>query len=430
MKFVKKHFIEIIISLLLFAAFMSKGIFNLLFFSLVLTTIYKVYRTKDIYKEKIFFWYLVLIGLGIISNLLNSGTRGISKFLDSERSLLYVLVFVLLNLSLKQFERTKNWILIGGISSALYSGISYFTPQFLGITTVYKEYQKTHKMPSFQNGIRWARLLQIMVVFSFFNLEKMKKKVYKLGFVVLAVYFVWNIIINGQRAAILGAIISMLVFFFMYVFSLKKDKLTYIITIIILTIALGISVSHENKMLKERVISIFDINKNISNRVRLGYWKIGIDMLEESHYLGIGSGQIGDGNSKGEFKKFIAQKPKKYQKKYYQNHEGTPFENNYINLAVENGLIYLVYLIIIQGFILVKIFKNYLETEDRDKKIKLMSIFSILVGDRVFMFFYPRTDSYVEFIIVFLMFYGYKLGEERDDENEHSLDFNRGNTAD
>ena len=146
MKFVKKHFIEIIISLLLFAAFMSKGIFNLLFFSLVLITIYKVFRTKDIYKEKIFFWYLGLIGLGIISNLLNSGTRGISKFLDSERSLLYVLVFVLLNLSLKQFERTKNWILIGGISSALYSGISYFTPQFLGITTVYKEYQKTNKL--------------------------------------------------------------------------------------------------------------------------------------------------------------------------------------------------------------------------------------------------------------------------------------------
>ena len=47
-----------------------------------------------------------------------------------------------------------------------------------------------------------------------------------------------------------------------------------------------------------------------------------------------------------------------------------------------------------------------------------MVIFSLLIGDRIFMFFYPRTDTYVEFLTIFLMFYGLKLCERKEVKND------------
>ena len=142
--------------------------------------------------------------------------------------------------------------------------------------------------------------------------------------------------INGQRAAILGALISMTIFFFMYIFSLKKNRVKHIFEIITVVIILGFSITYSNKMIKERVISIFDLNKNISNQVRIDFWKTGIDILKESNYIGVGSG-----NSLEYFENFIDRQNINYQKKYYKYHEGTAFENNYLNIVIENGLGYL-----------------------------------------------------------------------------------------
>lgn len=407
MKLIKNSLVEIILGLLLIFIFVSKSLFNLCFLFLTILAIYSYKKNKVIYKEKVFFFFLILIPLGMVINLYDVGLNGVINFLSNERSLLYILLFMLLNLDIHQYNKIKNFILYGGAFGALYSSISYFTPEILNIKTLYSEYQNTNKMASFQNGIRWARLLQILVPFSYINLEWFKNKFLKLSFVLLSFWFIWNIVINGQRAAILSAMISMTIFFTMYVFSLKKDRLHYIVTIIILTIALGISLSNQNKMIKERVVSIFDINSNISNKVRIGYWKIGTDILRENNYMGVGSGNIPE-----EFDEFISRQSKSYRNKYYKYHEGTAFENSYINLAVENGIIYLMCFLIVHIFILSKIFKAYLKENDKDIKIKLMIIFSLILGDRIYIFFYPGTDAYVEFLMIFLMFYGVKLTEK------------------
>lgn len=404
MKIIKNKIVEVILSFLILSIFISKSLFNFFLMILVILSIYTFQKTKVLYKEKIFYWYLGLLPLGLFSNFYSNGVQGIGEFISSERSLVYILVFLMINLSEEQYNKIKNFILIGGIISAIYSTISFFFPDIFGIKTLYKEYQRTHKMASFQNGIRWARILQILVSFSFINLEWFKKKKFKLFLVIISIWFVWNIVINGQRAAILGATVSMTSFFFMYVFSLKKDRLTYIITIVILTISLGFSISNQNKMIKQRVVSIFDINNNISNKIRIGYWKMGLDILKENNYMGTGSG-----NTPQIFKSFIKNKSRDYKNKYFKYHEGTPFENSYINIAVENGLMYLVYYLIVQIFILFKLFKASLCENNRDTKIKLMIICSLLLGDKIYIFFYSGTDSYVEFLIVFLMFYGIKL---------------------
>ncbi|MBP7101586.1 MAG: O-antigen ligase family protein, partial [Leptotrichiaceae bacterium] len=409
MKDIKKYCIEIAVSLLLLSVFISKSFFNGFSIILVLLSIVKVYKKREIYIKRELVLYTLIPLMGIICNLINSKLDGVKGYFDVERGMIYSLIFLFLNLSLVEYERIKNWIMFGGIFSALYSGVSYITPEFLGIKTYYSEYKRTQKMASFQNPIRWARLLQIMASFSFINLEFVKKRVYKLGFVFLSIYFIWNIVINGQRAAILGALISMTIFFFMYIFSLKKNRVKHIFEIITVVIILGFSITYSNKMIKERVISIFDLNKNISNQVRIDFWKTGIDILKESNYIGVGSG-----NSLEYFENFIDRQSINYQKKYYKYHEGTAFENNYLNIVIENGLGYLFYFLLVHFLILRGIFIGYLKENCKDKKIKLMIIFSLIIGDRIFMFFYPGTDTYIEFLITFLIFYAYKIKESSE----------------
>ena len=64
-----------------------------------------------------------------------------------------------------------------------------------------------------------------------------------------------------------------------------------------------------------------------------------------------------------------------------------------------------------QIIILTKIFNAYLKENEKNRRIVFLSIFSLIIGDRIFIFFYTGSDIYVEFIITFLMFYAFKLKE-------------------
>ena len=158
----KENFVEIVFGLALFCVFVSKSLFNVFWIVLALIGLTRFFMKKKICKERIFYWYLGLIPIGIISNTMSSGIKGIGYFLASEKNLLIILVFIFLNLELKQYNKLLVWLGSGALLGGLYSGISYFTDSFLGMKTVYLEYQSTKKMASFQNTIKWSRLLQII----------------------------------------------------------------------------------------------------------------------------------------------------------------------------------------------------------------------------------------------------------------------------
>lgn len=401
----KENFVEIVFGLALFCVFVSKSLFNVFWIVLALIGLTRFFMKKKICKERIFYWYLGLIPIGIISNTMSSGIKGIGYFLASEKNLLIILVFIFLNLELKQYNKLLVWLGSGALLGGLYSGISYFTDSILGMKTVYLEYQSTKKMASFQNAIKWSRLLQIIntinigLIFLFRNL----KRIFPIG---IFIFFIWISLINGQRAGMLSSIISLSLFVIIYIFNERKSKIKDISIFLIVIITLSFSVYKSSGFFKERLTSIIDVEKDISNKIRIGYWKIGTDMIIDNKGLGIGSY-----NSTEEFEKYIVKKPLDYQKKYYKYHEGLPFENSYINLALENGILYLIYLIVIQILILVKIFNAYLKENKKERRIVFLSIFSLIIGDRIFIFFYTGSDIYVEFIITFLMFYAFKLRE-------------------
>ncbi len=403
---IKENFTEIVFGLALFCVFVSKSLFNVFWIILALIGFSRFFKKKQIYKEKIFYWYLGLIPIGIVSNIMSSGIKGIGYFFASEKILLVILVFIFLNLKLKQYNKLLFWFGSGALLAGFYSGISYFTDSFLGMKTSYTEYMKTKKMESFQNIIRWSRLLQIINSINFALLIYSKKNIKKTFYLILFIFFMWLTGINGQRAGMVGTIASLNIFIILYIFLNKKKIKRNIVLYITIIITLFLGLYKIDNSFKEKVISIVDIEKDISNRIRIGYWKIGTDMILENRGLGIGSY-----NSTEEFEKYIVKQPLEYQKKYYKYHEGTPFENSYINIAIENGLLYLIYFITIQIIILKKIFLAYLKEKIPYKKSIFLVIFSLIIGDRIFIFFYPGTDIYVEFIITFLMFYAFKLKE-------------------
>ena len=396
---------------MMFSVFLSKSLFNIFFtiaiFYLLISLIFR--KVKENFKG--IYIYLILIILGFLVNFLTNGFKGILEFIYKERYLIYLPMFMITNLSKEELKKMESFIVIGGLVALFYSSISYFTPYIFGIETLFYEYQKTNKMQSFQNGIRWARLLTLLSVFNFFYL---KRKSLITNFILLInFYFIyWNIVINGQRAAILCSFLGGITFIFIYIIKFMNRKSNYILIISFISLIFAYTVISSDKMLKTRIESIYDIDENISNKIRLGYVNIGLDMMKENLFFGVGTNNIGSWEKEGAFRKFIEKQSDEYLEKNAKYHEGIPFENAYINMSVENGIIYLFYYFFLQSLILLSLARGYIVEKSMEYKIRLLAILIIIISDRIFSLFYPSVDMYVEFVVSYLIFYGLKISEK------------------
>lgn len=398
------------IVILIFSIFFeAKGIFNLGILTLLILSVYKIVRRRDLNKEKLLIFYFLGFFIGIISNIPN-GTVG--KFLSNERSLIYILIFLMLNMEKKKFERIKDCIIFAGIIPSFYSFISYYTPKFFGINTLYNDYRAIgNRMQSFVNLIRWGSLLQVLTSFNIIKLVENHKNYKAIIVVLLEILFFFVLLLNGTRAGLVGLIVSLSFVFISLILIYRKKVYKYLL-LIILSLSLFIGyVFIKNPVLKERVMSITSTT-HISNRIRLDFYKIGWDVIKERP-IGYGSDKVAF-----VFEEFMKKQNESYREKYYNGSistgSGTPFENNYINLAVENGITYVIYMNLIFLFIVIKLLIKMNGLKNREK-IKLLIIIGTLLGQKAFVFFFPGTDSYVDFIFVILIFYAFTLvkNEER-----------------
>jgi len=199
-----------------------------------------------------------------------------------------------------------------------------------------------------------------------------------------------------------GVAVGLVFFGLSLLYFFGKKYLKYIlITIIILLLSLSYIGSKKPELI-DRVKSIVSTT-HPSNKTRLDLYRAGFGIAKNNLLFGTGSGTAPE-----EFLKFIENSSDEYRNKYYNNSvkiiPGTPFENNYINLLVENGTVYFLYL---HGFILLvlmSILKNIKKLDTTDK-LKVLVIIATFLGSKGFSFFFPGTDTYVEFINTFLIFY-------------------------
>lgn len=401
--------VTINIIILIFSIFFeAKGIFNLGILTLLIFSVYKIAKRKDFSKEKLLIFYFMGIFIGIISNIPN-GTVG--DFLSNERSLIYILIFLMLNIEKEKFDKIKDYIIIAGVIPSFYSFISYYTPKFWGINTLYHDYRAIgNRMQSFVNLIRWGSLLQVLTSFNIIKLVENHKSYKAILVILLEVLFVFVLLLNGTRAGLVGLIIS-LSFVFISLSLIYRKKVYKYLLLIILSLSLFIGyVFIKNPVLKERVMSITSTT-HLSNRIRLDFYKIGWDVIKERP-IGYGSDRVAF-----VFEEFMKKQNESYKEKYYNGSistgSGTPFENNYINLAVENGVTYVIYINLIFLLIIVKLFRKMSGLKNKEK-IKILIIIGTLLGQKAFTFFFPGTDSYVDFIFVFLMFYAFALVKNKE----------------
>lgn len=393
--------IEVLLFIILFSIFINaKAIFNIGLGILVLLGVFKALKYKDIVKEKIFYWYFGVIIIGILVNLIH-GT--LEDYFSIERSVFFIPLFILINVKLVQFNRIKNSLIYGGLIGVFYSIISYFTPKFFCLKTLYQDYRNNGgRMQSFVNVIRWGNLLQILSTYTLINIVSKKSTIKKILYLVFICLFSFGLIINGTRAGMVGVAVGLVFFGLSLLYFFGKKYLKYIlITIIIILLSLSYVGSKKPELI-DRVKSIVSTT-HPSNKTRLDLYRAGFGIAKNNLLFGTGSGTAPE-----EFLKFIENSSDEYRNKYYNNSvkiiPGTPFENNYINLLVENGTVYFLYL---HGFILLvlmSILKNIKKLDTTDK-LKVLVIIATFLGSKGFSFFFPGTDTYVEFINTFLIFY-------------------------
>lgn len=395
--------LEWILYIVLFSIFINfKAFFNVGIILLLIISVIKTVKYKTFSKERVFYWYFGVILIGLIANLIN-GTVG--KFLSIERSVFFIPLFLMMNLKLSQFDKVKNSMVYGGIIGAFYSVISYFTPSFLGINTLYQDYRNNGmRMQSFVNVIRWGNLLQILSIYTLQGLQGKKGKVKKMMILFILLLFIFALVINGTRAGMVGVSTGYFILATALLFYFRKKYIYKVLVFLSLIVLLLGYLNIEKPELIERIKSIKSTT-NSSNRVRLDLYRAGIKISKENLLVGVGSG-----NSKKFFNEFIEKQSDEYRLKYYDNTikvgTGTPFENNYINVLVENGILYFLSLNIFLLVLIMNLIKN-IKNINKVDKFSVLVLITTIIGSKIFEFFFPRTDSYIYFIVTYLIFYAY-----------------------
>lgn len=396
--------LEWILYIVLFSIFINfKAFFNVGIILLLIASLIKIIKYRAFSKDKIFYWYFVVMIVGIIANLVN-GTLG--KFLSIERSIFFIPLFLMMNLKLSHYEKVKKSMIYGGIVGTFYSIISYFTPNFLGIKTLYYDYKTTGRMQSFVNAIRWGNLLQILSIYPLITFRNKKSKTKKIMLIFLILSFMFALVINGTRAGMVGIAVGALFISIMLMVYFGKKYMKHLLIMFCFFGIFYFILESKRPDLTNRIKSIASTT-HPSNRTRLDLYRAGLEISKKNLLFGTGSG-----TSAIEFENFILNSNKEYKEKYYNNSikliPGDPFENNYINMLVENGFIYLISYICFIFYVIVTILKRIRKVE-KYKQIKILLILATFIGSKTFAFFFPGTDSYVTFINVFLIFYANEI---------------------
>lgn len=396
---------KIILTLLftaLFSTFTSKAIFNISTTLLFVVSIYIGIKEKKYITEKLYWFYFLSIIFGVISNFVTNGLDGVKAFVGNERSIFYFLGFLLLNLKADEFKKASLGAVLGGLLAIVNSTISFFTPAIFGVKTNYYSYHAGRRMRSFHGTIRWGALLQMYAFIIFIWLKKYKNPVL---YVISYLIIFWNILLSGTRSSFLAFAIASIFFTTNYIIFVEKKINKKILLILTVFITFSFFIVEKNDFFENRIKSIVDV-ENASNSIRLGFWKIGIDMIVENPIFGVGSNNINE-----EFNMFLSEKGKDYEKKYFPIKSGVPFENAYLNLTVENGLFYTIPLYFFFALILFKLYLQILKDSNKENKTLSLLLFSLIIGNRIFVFFFPGTDSYQEFLVIYSLFFLHSINE-------------------
>lgn len=202
-------------------------------------------------------------------------------------------------------------------------------------------------------GIMCMLLPIALVIVMDAGFEKRLKKAASCSIVAMVV----GLIFNNSRSAWLTELLVIPPSIYKYI---KQQKKYLIIFVLVLT-GLGTFMA-TNPMYVERVRSITNVTTNWSNRVRILVWISAIHMIQDHPVTGVGLGQFREKYSQYQFE----------QGQHIMLHT----HNNYMNVAVETGLVGLAGLLFFIGYFLVTSLKNYRKYRDPYDRLIFVVFFS------------------------------------------------------
>ena len=298
---------------------------------------------------------------------------------------------------MEEIVKYKKWFIkgfeIGMLIGSIWAIYLYFHPAFAQLHYPGEDFVR--RVRSFESIGRWGVYLMMAIVLKYSELFLEKSKINKIYDIFYLIIITYAMILNNGRGAWLCMLVGIISF---VIFSMDKKV---ILTSILLTITVGIlvfNIPQFNKYI-ESAKSIRNIEE-ISNKLRLETWRVGLDIARENPLFGVGY----EKNQKYvlEYREKMKEtKPKEYVNKYLSY--VWVIEGSYMAMAAQNGFLYLLYYM---GVIVSLILVCYVKVIKikKEVRIELLGMLSSIVAYYFLQHFYLDLFSYSVYLVYFFLF--------------------------
>jgi len=370
---------------------------------------YIAYKKIDFSRNDLWL-FLLAYPLGAIINLFSlNGLLGTFGFLEFDSQILTLLILMILNPSLKSYKYILYTVTIASIIASLYAFFLRMYPEYY--VSVYNEDPNMllWRLRSFRAIINWGEALQFAIILVLSAVFAFKKPIIRSLFFVSLLILLLALFFSGSRSAFVSIIVGS---GFLMMLHIKKRFI--IIFSSALMIILALVYHYRDTNIGSRYYSIYNVESNNSNIQRVASWKMGLKIAKENIWSGIGVNTIK--KSTEDFVKTLSQEEQDKWNSTYSKTSHT-FENSYINVLAQSGIIYFLYFFGFMFYFMIKIGVKLRKLKHQDKYL-ITGIYASLVAFMVNMVFFHSIEGSAGFFFFFLMFFLIKFTDNRYHEKQ------------
>jgi len=399
-----------ILFIVLFTAcfYISTGGYYISWSFLALLSLISYLALKKVhFSRKDLFLFVFSYILGATLNLFSkSGLQGTLGFLEFDSQILTLLILMVLNPSLKTYKYIIYTVAIASIIASFYGFFLKLYPEYY--VSVYNESptQLTWRLRSFRTIINWGEALQFGIIIILSAVFAYKKRIKRVFFLTTLFILLVALFFSGSRSAFVSIIIGS---GFLLMFHIKKKFI--IIFTGILMIILALVYNYRDTSIGSRYYSIYDVKSNSSNVIRVASWETGIKIAKKHPFFGVGVGTEPISKSTKEYSETLEEENKAKWNATFPSGLNT-FENSYINVLAQSGIIYFLYFFGFMFYFMIKIGVKLRKLKHNEKYL-ITGIYASLVAFMVNMVFFHSIEGSAGFFFFFLMFYLIKFTDNR-----------------
>lgn len=304
----------------------SKLNMKIAYFLLLLGIFYCVLFYREIkINKKVYYSFLALLLLGSVINYFIF-EDGISYYIRENSRFLYAL-------PLTFFLSSKNEKKINLI---LNLGILILCIDILSNNSLFFQASISR-----QRGILFLGLIYLMIK----SIEEVLDKKYKEISIISSLIAIYTMIFLNSRMAILSIVVVLFLYCFEN-FILKKNYQKIFKFFVIIFLICGVFYIFSPKIYKEHLKTSFYTKNNSSNEARIIMWKAGYEIFKNHKLLGIGSNPE---RAVDELIKHYSDKIKdpNLKEQFINERQYARLHSIYIDFIVQNGILGILYIIIL-----------------------------------------------------------------------------------